>query len=128
MKLEDIPPEAGELCEAFGMEVEKLFGDRLHGVYLYGAVVFPDSGPIQDLDFHVVLKSSLADSERSRAVAIHEDLARRFPGLGEELDAYFITVEDARQPGCPVHQLNLLVRDESWALHCAHIRAAALSP
>ncbi|OGG56417.1 MAG: hypothetical protein A3F84_28325 [Candidatus Handelsmanbacteria bacterium RIFCSPLOWO2_12_FULL_64_10] len=39
------------------------------------------------------------------------------------MDAYFILYEEARKTSPPTHQLRPEIRDESWALHCAHIRA-----
>jgi len=95
----------------------------LHGVYMYGAAVFPDSGPIGDIDCHVILEGPLSDKTRNGILQLENDLSERFPPLGEELDAYFILFNDAKQPGLPTHQLRPEKQDKAWALHCAHIRA-----
>ena len=87
------------------------------------AAVFPDSGPIQDIDCHVILKRRLTDRDIDAVLQLHRDLARRFPPLGAELDAFVILREDARETHPPDHQLQSDIRDQAWALHCAHIRA-----
>jgi hypothetical protein len=65
----------------------------------------------------------LTDSERERIFALHAELAKRFPPLGGEVDAYYILFVDAQGMAPPGNQLRTDIRDESWALHCAHVRA-----
>jgi hypothetical protein len=78
---------------------------------------------VQDIDCHVILRAGLTEGERVAAVELHDDLAARYPPMGGELDAYFILLDAARGTPPPQHQLNLEVFDNSWALHCAHVRA-----
>jgi hypothetical protein len=65
----------------------------------------------------------LSDREKSDLTELHAGLARDFPPLGEELDGYYLLLEEARQVHPPRHQLLPGVTDNSWALHRAHIRA-----
>ena len=118
-----LPPQARDLCDAFVGELTELLEEKLHGIYLYGATVFPDSGPARDIDCHVVLVRALADPEKAAILRLHGDLSDRFPPLGGELDAYYILLDEARGSMPPTHQLRPAMRDESWALHCAHVRA-----
>lgn len=112
-----------DLCRAFLHGLNAVLGDKLYGVYLYGAVAFPDSSPTGDIDFHVILKDSLSDKERSKINRLHTRLARDFPPFGGELDGYYIRLEEARQVSPPRNQLLTHVVDNSWALHREHIRA-----
>jgi hypothetical protein len=122
MKIE-LPKPVNEVCEDFVGGLREILASKLFGVYLYGAAVFPESGPIQDIDCHVILDGALTESERNSIITLHEHLAQRFPPLGGELDAYYILLEDARGTVPPQHQVWAEIYDHSWALHCAHIRA-----
>ena len=122
MEYQELPLSVGNLCEAFVGGLKEILSTNLHGVYMYGAAVFPDAGPIQDVDCHVILKEQVDDGVRDQIFQLSKDLKVRFPDLGDELDTYFILYEDARRTSPPTHQLRAEVRDESWALHCAHIR------
>ena len=123
MKYAELPSPVRDVCQAFVTELSEILGTSLHGIYMYGAAVFPDSGTIQDIDCHVILEGPLCDKTRNASLQLQSDLAARFPPLGEELDAYFILYSDAERKSPPTHQLRPEIRDESWALHCAHIRA-----
>jgi hypothetical protein len=120
----DARAQVASLCSTFLEGLLELLGKKLHGVYLYGAVAFPETTYTRDIDFHVILNDSLTDDEIAAVNNLHSSLARDFPPLGEELDGYYILLKDARSPDPPTHQLRKDLVDESWALHCAHIRAA----
>ncbi len=114
--------EIQNLCQAFLAGLNKALGEKLFGVYLYGALAFPDAGPLGDIDFHVILKSALDSQERVLIQGLHATLTNDFPPLGGELDGYYIFLDDARQRTPPQDQLRDGLHDVSWALHCAHIR------
>jgi hypothetical protein len=97
-------------------------GKKLFGIYLYGALAFPETGPISDIDFHVILNAPLDSQERLQIQLLHASLARDFPPLGAELDGYYILLGDTRKTIPPGDQLRDDLYDNSWALHCAHIR------
>ena len=123
MKFDQLPSNARKVCQAFVGGLEDIPDENLHGIYLHGASVFPDTGPIQDIDCHVVLAGPLSGRNKDATLQLQRDLAERFPPLGGELDAYFILYEDALKTRPPAHQLQPEIRDESWSLHCAHVRA-----
>jgi len=118
-----LPDEIRNLCEALLKGLKKVLGDNLYGVYLYGALAFPEGGATGDIDFHVILKEELDQKEKSNLKELHAALARDFPPLGAELDGYYILLDDARRPSPPKHQILDDVYDHSWALHREHIRA-----
>ena len=114
----DIKP----LCESFLTGLRSILGDKLHGVYVYGAAAFPDTLPTGDIDFHVILTCALTDAERSGLEEMHENLARVFPPLGGELDGYYILLDDAMLTSPPRSEMWKRATDDSWALHREHIR------
>lgn len=114
--------EIQNLCQAFLAGLNKALGEKLFGVYLYGALAFPDAGPLGDIDFHVIVNSALDSQDRVVIQRLHATLTNDFPPLGGELDGYYILLDDARQRTPPQDQLRDGLHDVSWALHCAHIR------
>jgi hypothetical protein len=118
-----IPNEIQDLCQALLRGLNAALGAKLYGIYLYGALAFPEGGATGDIDFHVILKETLGDREKMELKDLHANLAQDFPPLGVGLDGYYILLEDARQTSPPRHQLVAGVIDDSWALHREHIRA-----
>lgn len=119
----DIPEEIQDLCQALLSGLHAALGEKLYGIYLYGALAFPEGGATGDIDFHVILNGTLSGREKSDLHELHAALARDFPPLGAELDGYYLVLEEARQVDPPRHQLLPGMTDNSWALHRAHIRA-----
>jgi len=119
----NIAKEVRNIGEAFRDGLQASLGSKLVGVYLYGAVAFPEVAPIGDIDFHVILQEALTEGERSALKGLHESLAQRFPPLGSELDGYYLLLEDARKETPPRSQMWNGAIDHSWALHREHIRA-----
>jgi len=122
MKYSELPSPVKNVCKAFVGGLKEVVRTKLYGVYMHGAAVFPDSGPIQDIDCHVILKTPLSEQERTDITQLFQSLSQHFPPLGGELDVFFILFDDARKTSPPTNQLRP-IRDEWWALHCAHIRA-----
>jgi hypothetical protein len=117
-----LPAEIDDLCQVFLAGLNQALGQKLLGVYLYGALTFPDADPLSDLDFHVILHAPLDGREKSQIQALHAALARDLSLLGSDLDGYYILLEDARRASPPSDQLREDLQDLSWALECAHIR------
>jgi len=109
--------------KAFVDGLKGILGEKLYGVYIYGAVAFSEAVPTTDIDFHVILKTDLTDNERSQLEKLHKSLSRKFPPLGSELDGYYILLSDALRKTPPKSQMWKLAIDNSWALHRAHILA-----
>jgi hypothetical protein len=110
------------ISQAFVDGLKAILAEKLYGAYIYGAVAFPDAMPIRDIDFHVILKSSLTTDEKSRLEKLHESLAQKFAPLGE-LDGYYILLKDAFRKTPPKSQMWERATDNSWALHREHILA-----
>lgn len=119
----DLPQQVQTVSTSFLDGLKAALSENLHGVYLYGAIVFPESGYIHDIDFHVIVKRPLTTRENEEIRLLHKTLASEFPPLGAELDGYYILLDDAQQVSPPKHQVYPDIFDDSWALHRAHIRA-----
>jgi hypothetical protein len=122
------PPQTiAGLCQALVHGLRQVLGDKLYGVYVYGAAAFSEAAPTGDIDFHVILAAPLTDVEQVAVRDLHAALARDYPPLGAELDGYYLLLTQARQSSPPTHQLRPEMVDASWALHRAHIRACPSS-
>jgi len=113
-----------DLCQSFLDGLKAALGDKLYGVYLHGAVAFPETTYTGDIDFHVILAGSLSDGEHSEIKQLHAKLAEKFPPLGNEMDGHYLLLIDAKETAQPGSQLSPYNVDDAWALHRAHIRAA----
>jgi hypothetical protein len=113
--------------ETFRLGLVEMLGPDLISIYLYGALVFPDSaGTIVDIDHHVLVARPFTAEDRERFTALRAALTEGFPALAPEMDGYVVWEVDARLPNPPRHQLyptSSVPFDASWALHCAHIHA-----
>jgi hypothetical protein len=124
MRLKMKPPVyIQDLCQAFLNGLKAALGDKLYGVYLHGAVAFPETTNTGDIDFHVILAERLSEGEHSEIKQLHAKLADDFPPLGIGMDGYYLLLEDARGTAQPGSQLSPFSVDDAWALHRAHIRA-----
>jgi hypothetical protein len=112
-----------EIGQAFRSGLEGILAGKLIGIYLYGATVFPETKYTGDIDFHVILDESLTVEEREGVNALHESLAFQHPPLGQEMDGYYLLMEDAKKKSPPRSQMWKQATDNSWALHREHIRA-----
>ncbi|UCD08300.1 MAG: DUF4111 domain-containing protein [Dehalococcoidales bacterium] len=123
MEYKNLPSNVQKVCDALVDGLKDILRGKLHGIYMYGAAVFPDSRPITDIDCHVILKEPLNDPNREEISRLYGELAEDYPPLGDELDVWYILLSDARKNSPPLNQLKPGMRDDSWALHCAHVRA-----
>lgn len=119
----DVKSEVRDLCQAFADGLRDSLREKLHAVYVYGAVTFPETDYTGDVDFHVIVMEPPTEAERAAILGLHDRPARDFPPLGSELDGYYILLDDARGTARPRHLLYPDVVDDSWALHRAHILA-----
>ena len=115
--------EIRPLCDALVSGQKQILGEKLFGVYVFGAVTFPETTTTGDLDFHALLDVPPSSAEIDLVNALHDDMAQRFPPVGVGLDGYYLLLKDVQRNAPPRHQLRPDLLDNSWALHCAHIRA-----
>jgi hypothetical protein len=118
-----IKEQVSAIGEEFVNGLRRILGDKLYGLYIYGAAAFPDDLPTGDIDFHVILTDPLTDDERSHLYELHDSLAHDFPPLGVDMDGYYILLADARSAEPPQSQMWQRATDKSWALHREHVLA-----
>jgi len=123
LSFEKLPQEIQVICTSLLDGLKVALNDNLHGVYLHGAMVFPETRYIQDIDFHITVKRQLTAREKEEIKNLHDVLAHEFPKLGTELDGYYILLSDAQRVSPPHHQVYQDLLDETWPLHIAHMRA-----
>ncbi len=90
---------------------------------MYGAVCFPPS-PVTDFDAHVLVTERLSEDDRVALRGVHKSM-RSIPG-GDDLDVWYITLEDAARTEGPLNQWDPAAVgnvDNSWAIHRAHVLA-----
>lgn len=117
------PEEFGNLLQAFLDGLKTILGEKLFGAYLYGALAFPETEVLGDIDFHAILSARLTNEEKISLNDLHTNLARNYPPLGAEMDGYYLLLEDTYQTIPPGDQRLDGIIDDAWALHCAHIRS-----
>jgi hypothetical protein len=122
-RFDDLPQDVQRVCTALRDRLKAMLGSNLYGVYLYGAVVFPEVNHVHDIDCHVILKKPLTAREKEEIRQLHKELAEEHPVVGDDLDAWYILLGDTQQPSPPRHQVHTDLFDNSWALHHAHMRA-----
>lgn len=118
-----IKEQVSTIGSAFVRGLRRILGNKLYGLYIYGAAAFPDDVPTGDIDFHLILTDPLTDDERSRLYELHDSLGRDFPPLGVDMDGYYILLADARSASPPQSQMWQRATDKSWALYRQHVRA-----
>ena len=65
------PPQLiSDLCQALVHGLQRVLGDKLYGVYMYGAAAFPEAAPTGDIDFHVILAAPLTEAEKDFTILL----------------------------------------------------------
>ena len=118
-----LPEAAKRAVQAYVDAVSRILGPKLYGIYMYGAAVFPDAGPLMDIDCHVILNEPLRDAEREAVVEMRGRIFGQYPPPAGDIDGWYILLDAAKGTSWPQHQLDRTMFDTSWSLHCAHIRA-----
>lgn len=122
--LDAVPQIAQNAWKRLRDELRAVLGEDLVAIWAYGSTIGSDRPHRPaDLDTHVIVRRR-PDARTARSI---DDACESIAAeAGIELDAWFITLEDARQPDHPVHAFREGRRDTSWALHRAHWLAGRL--
>lgn len=118
----ELPEDIRPVCDAYMVGLQAVLGDKLYGVYLNGAITFPETEYTGDIDFHVIFAGGLNDDEKSGVFSLHDEMGRNFPSPGCELDVHYILLNDTGKSE-PHHQVVKGIKDTSWALHRAYMLA-----
>jgi hypothetical protein len=116
--LHDLPQTAQIAWTRLRDELQSILGDDLVAIWGYGSTIGsdrPDRPP--DLDTHVIL-GRRPDAQTAQRIDDASEAIAAEAGL--EFDAWFIALDDARQPDQPAHAFHADRRDTAWSLHRAH--------
>jgi len=95
------------------------FGADLFALYVYGAITFPETEGVVDLDYHALLERSPTPAQAAEYVAACFRLGAEHAPWGVDLDGWPILRTQAGGSEPPVHVI-AGIPDDSWALHRAH--------
>jgi hypothetical protein len=112
-----IPDPARTAWEQLRDRLEKLLGDDLVAMWAHGGTLASKEPRDADLDTYVILARE-PDAATAKAIAqVHDTIESE---RGVELDAWYITADDAGASAPPPHAIREGRRDTSWAIHRAH--------
>src|SRR5579862_5615110 len=118
-----LPREVATVAEILRDELDRVLGEDLASLFVYGAAMFPMPERWRlDFDFHALVRRTLDDTACAGVEAVYATLAGTSE-LGADLDGYFVLLADAARPEPPISQLRRTAHDEAWALHRAHVHA-----
>ena len=120
MKIEALPADRRATLVALRDGFREAFGDELFALYVYGALTFPETEGVVDLDYHVILERPPDAVQVAAYEGVCAALARDHAPWGAELDGWPILRSQAGCSQRPEHALLPGVWDDSWALHRAH--------
>ena len=80
------PSDIQQLIATFRIELVKMLGRNLIGIYLFGSIAFPGFEPRSgDIDFYVLVRRQLTPTQMTTLNAMHLILSSRFR-FGKALD------------------------------------------
>ncbi len=122
--LDQLPGAAQRVVAELRSGLAGIFGEDLVAVWLYGGLLFAPGA--LDIDLHVLLGRGPTEEERARIAELHAAASGNRPWV-DELDAWYMLLEDARRPEPPanVGPHHPGKRDQHWSLHRAHWLAGA---
>ena len=92
--------EVKELLEEFKKEIEKLYGDRLKEIILYGSYARGDFTEESDIDLLIVLKGKVVPGrEIDRMIDIITEINLKYGGL---ISVYPVSEEDYKKINSPL--------------------------
>ena len=111
------PPEVNAVLEFLLAGMQRVLGETLLGVYLFGSLVHGDFEPERsDLDVVAVLTLELDPSRFAALDALHREIVQRFPQWTERLEVKYLSSASLKRfrtepypiavisPGEPFHQ------------------------
>ncbi len=94
--------DINEIAELFTKELKKIFGSQLAGFYLSGSLAYGGfNRPSSDLDFIVVLKKPLSDSQRKAIKQMHAIVERLYPEWKKRIEMPYLLQDPLRSTKPP---------------------------
>jgi hypothetical protein len=124
--LDDLPEAPRKAWIRLRDELQAILADDLIAIWAYGSTIGADRPQRPaDLDTHVILRHRPDVHTANRIDAASKAIAA---SAGLEWDAWYVALDDARQPDPPPHAFREARRDTSWALHRTHWLASRFVP
>jgi predicted nucleotidyltransferase len=127
-----IYPYIDEILDQLLSEIQKVLGDKLLGLYLYGSLVSGDfDHDTSDLDMLAVIASDLDEKEAADLKQMHEDFVRQHPTWEQRIEVQYFSTEGLRtfrtqsskmgniSPGEPFHVIDSGIE---WLLNWYFVR------
>lgn len=114
-----LQPGQRETLDALLAGLGHAFGADLFALYVYGAITFPETEGIVDLDYHAILERPPTHIQVADYQAACASLGGEHPPWGADLDGWVILASQAGGSQPPNHVI-AGNPDGSWALHRAH--------
>lgn len=90
-------PDINKLLKSLLSQIQRIFQEKLVGVYLYGSLTTDDCDPqISDIDLLAVTSSDVTDMEFEALHVMHRDFAREYPVWEDRVEVAYISVAALR--------------------------------
>lgn len=84
--------DVNNIIEEFPKDLHEILKDQLVGVYLTGSLTYGDfNRSSSDIDFLVVLRDSLTQTQREQIKDLHCGIAEKYPEWAKRIDCSYIT-------------------------------------
>jgi predicted nucleotidyltransferase len=120
-------PEIDKLLKALLAGQQKILGEKLIGLYLYGSLVWGDFDyALSDIDLLAALKSDLSETEASALKQMHEEFAQTFKEWDDRIEVQYLSLKGLKtfkterssmgniNPGEPFHIIDV---GKEWLLN-----------
>ncbi len=125
----NVPEEVKPLLKDFSESLQKILGENLYGIYIYGSLVFPEKMGLNDVDSHVFIKKALNENEKEKIRELHKSLEKKYPFIGDDLDCWYVLLQDVLDNVSLKHQvIEKDLYSDDWPLIKAHIFAGKYIP
>src|SRR5712691_11153803 len=85
--------EINQLLELLPVGIQKVLGEKLVGLYLYGSLVTGDfDNESSDIDLVAVLSSDIDDRDFTHLQKMHNDFANKYKQWDDRIEVCYISV------------------------------------
>jgi hypothetical protein len=124
------------LLEELGAGIQRVLGEQLLGLYLWGSYAAGDFDPrLSDLDLVAALAARVTDGEFAALKALHDALEQNHPAWSGRIEVAYATVATLNRPReggeivriSPGEPLNRRTSDERWVVDWYVVRERGIT-
>lgn len=129
--------EINELLEDLLSEIQKVLGDKLVGLYLYGSLAWGDFDyDLSDIDLLAALKLSVDDEEFNKLKNMHAGFVKKYPKWDNRIEVQYLSLAGLKtyktestkmviiSPGDPLHEVQV---DMRWIMNWYFVQEHAIT-